>query len=76
MDQSELLLDQPGLPGMCQLTDAARDLYQGAGIDERGAIFTRPEVVGFILDLVGYTPSSALYRKSILEPSFGSGEFL
>jgi len=76
MDQSELLLDQPGLPGMCLVTDAVRELAHGSGVDERGAIFTRPEVVEFILDLVGYTPSVALYEKSILEPSFGSGEFL
>lgn len=76
MDQSELLLDQPGLPGMCQVTDAVRELAHGAGADERGAIFTRPEVVEFILDLVGYIPSAALYKKSLLEPSFGSGEFL
>ncbi|WP_265282426.1 Eco57I restriction-modification methylase domain-containing protein [Verminephrobacter aporrectodeae] len=76
MDQFELLLDQPGLPGMCPVTDAVRELAHGAGGEERGAIFTRPEVVEFILDLVGYSPSSALYTKSLLEPSFGSGEFL
>ncbi len=76
MDQSELLLDQPGLPGMCLVTDAVRELAHGSKADERGAIFTRPEVVEFILDLVGYVPSAALYKKSLLEPSFGSGEFL
>ncbi|NMM78575.1 SAM-dependent methyltransferase [Rhodococcus sp. SRB_17] len=45
-------------------------------MEERGAIFTRPEVVEFILDLVGYSASSSLYKKSLLEPSFGHGEFL
>lgn len=42
----------------------------------RGAIFTRPEVVDFILDLVGYTKDSPLFKKRLLEPSFGNGAFL
>lgn len=44
--------------------------------EERGAIFTRPEVVDFMLDLVGYTPDRPLWRLRLLEPSFGGGEFL
>lgn len=43
---------------------------------ERGAVFTRPETVAFILDLVGYTADKALYKQRLLEPSFGHGEFL
>ena len=42
----------------------------------RGAIFTRPEVVEAILDLVGYEPDQPLHRKRLLEPSFGAGDFL
>ena len=42
----------------------------------RGAIFTRPEVVGFILDLAGYTADQPLHKKRLLEPSFGGGDFL
>lgn len=42
----------------------------------RGAVFTRPEVVDFILDLLGYTVDQPLYEKRILEPSFGGGDFL
>lgn len=76
MDQSQLMLDQPGLPGMCPVTEAVQELAHSASGDARGAVFTRPEVVAFILDLVGYQPSSPLYEKSLLEPSFGSGEFL
>lgn len=76
MDQSPLMLDQPALPGMCPVTDAVQKLAHAANGDERGAVFTRPEVVEFILDLVGYLPTSPLYEKSLLEPSFGSGEFL
>lgn len=44
--------------------------------EERGAIFTRPEVVDFMLDLVGYTPDRPLWQLRLLEPSFGGGEFL
>lgn len=44
--------------------------------EERGAIFTRREVVHFILDLAGYTADKALWQTRLLEPSFGSGDFL
>lgn len=44
--------------------------------EERGAIFTRPEVVDFMLDLVGYTPNRPLWQLRLLEPSSGGGEFL
>lgn len=43
---------------------------------ERGAIYTRREVVGFILDLAGYTPGRRLFEYRLLEPSFGEGDFL
>lgn len=46
------------------------------GVAERGAIFTRPEVVDVILDLAGYTSDRPLHRLRLLEPSFGDGEFL
>jgi len=46
------------------------------GIEERGAIFTKREVVNFILDLVGYTTDKPLLSCRILEPSFGDGGFL
>ena len=76
MTLSELLLDQPSFPGMCPVTDAVEALARESSIEERGAIYTRPEVVDFILDLVGYTSSSPLYCKTLLEPSCGHGEFL
>jgi hypothetical protein len=47
-----------------------------AGIEQRGAIFTRKEVVEFILDLAGYTPDRPLAEMRLLEPSFGGGDFL
>ncbi|WP_349902130.1 Eco57I restriction-modification methylase domain-containing protein [Parafrigoribacterium humi] len=42
----------------------------------RGAIFTKQSVVDFMLDLIGYDASDALYERSLLEPSFGGGRFL
>lgn len=47
-----------------------------AGIEERGAVFTRREVVDFILDLVGYSADRPLHRMRLLEPSVGNGDFL
>ena len=47
-----------------------------ADTEERGAVFTRREVVEFILDLAGYTADKPLYESRFLEPSFGEGEFL
>jgi len=56
--------------------EAVEALATTGGIEARGAIFTRPEVVCFILDLIGYKPESALHQYRILEPSFGAGDFL
>lgn len=66
---------QAALPGFCQLAAAVEGLSR-AGVEERGAIFTRREVVDFILDLVGYTIDRPLHRQRLLEPSFGGGDFL
>lgn len=60
---------------MCPVSDAVTVLAN-AGIEARGAVFTRREVVDFILDLVGYTPDRALHQRKLLEPSFGNGDFL
>jgi len=46
------------------------------GTQARGAIFTRVEVVDFILDLVGYTEDQPLHKKRLLEPAAGGGDFL
>lgn len=43
---------------------------------ERGAIYTKREVVEFILDLIGYIPRPGLESEQLLEPSFGEGDFL
>jgi len=72
----DLLIDQPGLPGMCQVADAVERLANKSEAGERGAIFTRVEVVEFMLDLAGYTADQPLHRLRLLEPSFGGGEFI
>ena len=41
-----------------------------------GDVYTSPCVVKFMLDLIGYTPDKDLSALKVLEPSFGSGEFL
>ena len=76
MTLADVLLKQPALPGLCRVTAAVEALSAGSDADERGAIFTRREVVDFMLDLVGYVDTEALYSKTLLEPSFGGGEFL
>jgi hypothetical protein len=66
---------QLSLPDLCPVSEAL-SLLAEAGIEERGAIFTRREVVDFILDLAGYTNDRPLYQMRLLEPSFGDGDFL
>jgi len=67
---------QPAVPHPALIQQAIDALASGGGIEARGAIFTRPEVVDFILDLVGYTPTKPLYTQRLLEPAFGGGDFL
>jgi len=57
------------------LAEAVERLSCSEG-EERGAVFTRREVVEFILDLAGYTTDKALWKWRLLEPSFGLGDFL
>ena len=66
---------QPVLPGLCPVKDAVTVLA-ASGIEQRGAIYTRREVVEFILDLSGYTSDRPLYSYRLVEPSFGDGDFL
>lgn len=73
--QLALWLPDPAAP--CREAEAAAEvLALGSDAGSRGAIFTRREVVDFILDLVGYTEDQPLHKKRLLEPSFGGGDFL
>lgn len=60
----------------CPITAAVEALAHAGGAEERGAVFTKREVVDFILDLCGYTVDQRLFEKRLLEPSFGAGDFL
>jgi hypothetical protein len=66
---------QLSLPTLCPVADAVA-LATDSGVEERGAIFTRREVVDFILDLAGYAAEHPLHRMRLLEPSIGNGDFL
>lgn len=68
-------LREPSLLNMCPIMDAVRALST-AGAESRGAIFTRREVVEFILDLVDYRADRPLHERRLLEPCFGAGDFL
>lgn len=70
-----ILASQIALPGMDRLQAAVEQLAT-AGVEQRGAVFTRREVVELILDLTGYTRATSLHKKHLLEPSFGEGAFL
>lgn len=67
---------QPGLFGDCPVEAAIRQLADDSSTQERGAIYTRREVVDFMLDLAGYSAERDLTRLRFLEPSFGAGDFL
>ena len=71
----ETLVRQPSFADSCPVTDAVRALAS-ASAEGRGAIFTRREVVEFMLDLVGYDARAPLHEMRALEPSFGNGDFL
>jgi hypothetical protein len=58
------------------LPESATDSTSSLADEDRGAVFTKREVVEFILDLVGYTSDRPLYQMQLLEPSFGRGEFV
>jgi len=67
---------QPSFQGYCPIEEAVERLAVGSEAEERGAIYTKREVVEFILDLVGYTEDKALADFCLLEPSFGDGDFI
>lgn len=43
---------------------------------QHGDVFTKPCVVDYMLDMVGYTADKDLSMTSIMEPSCGEGEFV
>jgi hypothetical protein len=68
-------VQQQFFPELCPIADAVAGMAT-AGAEARGAVFTRREVVEFILDLAGYKADQPLHELRLLEPSFGGGDFL
>ena len=66
-------LDIP-LPG-AETDDALHYWAESIG-ESRGEVFTKMEVVEFILDLTGWRVGQNLGSKRLLEPSSGSGDFV
>ncbi|MDR0280096.1 MAG: Eco57I restriction-modification methylase domain-containing protein [Paucimonas sp.] len=73
---TSLEFHQLSLPQLCPVAAAVHELATTSGVEARGAVFTRREVVDFILDLSGYASDVPLHNLRLLEPSFGSGDFL
>lgn len=67
---------QASFPDFCPVAMAVDELSRAGGTEVRGAIFTRREVVEFILDLIGYRADRPLHKLRLLEPSCGEGDFL
>ena len=67
-------LDGLDLPSPKVLQDSTA--FSQSQETERGAIFTKREVVDFMLDLAGYRKEEDLTQASFLEPSCGQGHFL
>lgn len=72
----QIAVRQRAFLDLCPVNAAVEALSKAGGVEERGAIFTRREVVDFILDLVGYRADRPLHEFRLLEPSFGDGDFL
>lgn len=67
---------QDDTPGRAVRLCGAVEAAANSGAEVRVAVFTRAEVVAFILDLVGYSADRDLYRSHILESSFGDGDVI
>ena len=70
------LFDLTTEPVTSEVRRAVERIAANGSAENRGAVFTRLEVVEFVLDLVGYTEDQLLFERCILEPSFGRGDFL
>lgn len=71
-----LLFDCLGQDARPPALTAVVEEMAATGAAERGAVFTRREVVDAILDLAGYRIEADLPSMRALEPSFGGGDFL
>ena len=58
------------------VNSVVEDLAVNGSLEGLGIVYTKSEVVEFILDLCKYDVGIPLYKKRLLEPSFGGGDFL
>lgn len=65
-----------GTPYHPDIAAAMQSVALTGSVEVRGAVFTRKEVVEFILDLTGYTENQKLFTQRVLEPSAGHADFL
>ena len=78
-DPPELAMNLPlplNLDRPRRVQEAVEILANSATDEDRGAVFTRDEVVEGILDLCGYCADRDLTTLKLLEPSCGQGHFL
>ena len=61
-----LQLRQSSFPDLCPVTAAVEKLASAGGVEERGAIYTRREVVDFILELANVTEKKVT-REELLK---------
>jgi hypothetical protein len=74
LSSTQLTFSFQGSSALSPKVEAAmEELALRDDVDSRGAVFTRREVVDFILDLTGYTADQPLPHRRLLEPSFGGG---
>ena len=65
----------PAAGGRSPLSPEA-ELFAASGADGRGEVFTRAEVVEFVLDLAGLGDDGAPGDATVLEPACGRGDFV
>ena len=75
LEQLSLANSKSGHPPAEGEATASSSLHQELSANDRGAVYTRPEVVAFMLDLAGYLKESDLTLKRVLEPAAGDGAF-
>ncbi len=67
---------QPEFPIVNDMILPSVSLLANAPADSRGEVFTKPEVVEFMLDLIGWTADCIQDPMRLIEPSCGEGDFL
>jgi hypothetical protein len=67
---------QPELSLVDEMIQPSVALLANAPAESRGEVYTKQEVVSFILDLIGWKTDTLSKTMRLLEPSAGEGDFL